>query len=933
MRQKIKSKLYNIIFIIICLLLTASSLLYFYNDLNKIIFKDETELAKVLYKHKVVQRKFLDSVIWNRLSIDSLLYNGDIVRTEKNSSIIINFTNQTNIVLEEETMIQIIKKDDGSLELDLSKGNVQIDMNNSKELLSINLSNGIKLNVKQGSKIIVNTDGNESDFSIIEGETSFINQDGTESVVLSGEQIQIDEVGSINKFPLLVKNLTGEKIFIFDGESGTVDLDFNSSQIDNNQTFVFETSFSKDFNILETSSFKKNTDLIQIKNIEKDIYYRVYPEDNSENVTIGKVSVEKLYKPKLLLPAIDSTYKDTELYPDIFFKWQTDDFSDYCKIQIYDFDDTRNPVVEKEITSDSITISNLDEGKYFWKIIPHYSVNNIGYGIPSDVFNFSIVKLEKKVEPILKYPLNNSKVFIKEDKSPVLFIWESDYESDNYNLEISTDENFSNIIFSESESLTRKKIDATLELFSKGKYFWRVCRIDKDNSKYFSNVYSFNTDQYIPKSTELIYPPINFNVEFSQVNDVRFVWNLSEEIDNSKVESVLEISKEKDFSNLVKSVKTNLSDCDGVNLEIGNYYWRVRVIDKVTRENLTTTNFRNLNILDKLANPIIKNPSAKSTLLMQKDSPVKINWNKVDGADYYKVRIFNSNTKENLIKFDSVDSNEVITYLTNDQINNLNDKEYICTVQAFSDEKINSPYRISNIEKTNFKIHLIEENKLIFPANNSRIKGIDAYKTPISFSWNIDDRIKKSEFVLTKVLPNGTSILVQKILNPKKGLKIPRLSPGKYNWTINSYYSEADLLHSIPNTFTILPVEKLDNIIIRNPKNNFIFDSNYLKDNRKIIFEWEKNPIATDYLFEMFSKNEDGTLRRICKINLKENKFVYHDLSKLDIGKFEWHVTSYVHSIDGFEVQRSNVCKNEFEIKFDLPGEVKILEPGKLYGY
>ena len=96
---------------IICSLAAAAMLFLFYRDLNSFTIKQTEEpVAKIYFKRNTAQRKFIDNDIWEVLTNSSDIYDGDRIRTSKNSEAYTEFTDSgIQIQLREKSMVQIFK--------------------------------------------------------------------------------------------------------------------------------------------------------------------------------------------------------------------------------------------------------------------------------------------------------------------------------------------------------------------------------------------------------------------------------------------------------------------------------------------------------------------------------------------------------------------------------------------------------------------------------------------------------------------------------------------------------------------------------------------------------------------------------------------------------------------------------------------------------
>ena len=106
---RLKASLADILLFILCSLGAATALGLYYKDINSWSLKNnEVAVAKIYFKKNVVQRKFIDNDIWERVNQESPIYNGDKIRTAQDSEIHAQFEKTgTKIQLKENSLIQI----------------------------------------------------------------------------------------------------------------------------------------------------------------------------------------------------------------------------------------------------------------------------------------------------------------------------------------------------------------------------------------------------------------------------------------------------------------------------------------------------------------------------------------------------------------------------------------------------------------------------------------------------------------------------------------------------------------------------------------------------------------------------------------------------------------------------------------------------------
>ena len=94
---------------VFCSIGAAAALGLYYKDINSFSLKNnERTVAIISFKRNVVQRKFIDNDIWEKMNNQSPVYNGDKIRTAGDSAVFANFENSdAKIQLNENSLIQI----------------------------------------------------------------------------------------------------------------------------------------------------------------------------------------------------------------------------------------------------------------------------------------------------------------------------------------------------------------------------------------------------------------------------------------------------------------------------------------------------------------------------------------------------------------------------------------------------------------------------------------------------------------------------------------------------------------------------------------------------------------------------------------------------------------------------------------------------------
>ncbi|MCR5188370.1 MAG: FecR domain-containing protein [Treponema sp.] len=201
--------------------IAAFAMLYlFYRDLNSFTIKQSEEpVAKIYFKKNVAQRKFLDNDIWEVLTNSSDIFDGDRIRTSKNSEAYTEFNDSDiKIQLHEKSMVQIFKnKKERSV--DFIGGEILVSNNSPEEKLVIHTGKK-QISVAKESEvkvaIVEPTLGNLSDgenteesvlIEVISGEVDVSDQTEEESVAVSAGNsltfLPSEEESDVNHYEIL----------------------------------------------------------------------------------------------------------------------------------------------------------------------------------------------------------------------------------------------------------------------------------------------------------------------------------------------------------------------------------------------------------------------------------------------------------------------------------------------------------------------------------------------------------------------------------------------------------------------------------------------------------------------------------------------------------------------------------------------------------
>lgn len=927
-RKNTKSKLIDASFIFFCILGAFLSIWMFRKELNKALYKlNEEPIATITFKYKTAQRKFLDKMIWDRLKQNSPVYEGDTVRIAPLSEATVYFTDGNIMELYENTLARLSLQENSAF-VDFDFGRINVHSN----------ENGMK--IKSG-KTILNIEENSTASTFSEeanpGKLNILVTEGNASLSANGKNHQITKdtanvfdssLDTVSLSSLSVRfpkpeakylNYKNEKLNI--PFEWSVLRDGNESNKNDDVTLVV--SSSKDFSkVEETYTFSK-TNKANVK-LDSGIHY--YKLSYSDQEIEGRINILYAPTPKLVSPAQNLVTKYRTRKPSIRFIWTESKYATSYELEIADNERMENPIIKQRTPLTSSIITTLTEGKYFYRVKPFFTINNVGFAESSNIQSF-VIEQSGQMPPVsLVLPsdkgLVNTKVNGK--NTNVNFSWKDNIEAASYTVKISSFDDMSNPLIDEIVTDNYLKIDPEKRGLKNGKYFYCVSASDAEGNTVLSETRSFLAlDADLEQRT--LFPPDGYKIASSRTQDTRYIWKT-----NVPFATVFELSNNKDFSDIL--IQENISNLSraGRSLQTGTYFWRIATeIDGIK----INTNAKSLIVEPPLSKPECIAPVNASRAVVRPETPYSFEWTLVEDADYYQLKLYDISNKEKPVyEKNFIENTKVLV-----DMERFDEKKYSWTIQAFREETPLASRSSGFLGEYGFALKKLKPIELLEPKNGLSINGVNAIKKPGTLLWNAVDIPKNSTLLLYKNEINDEN-LVLKIENPQYKIQLPRLYEGEYFWTVKGYtLDDLDISAKKENTFTVTPVEKLPEVKTITPKNETVFDTTYFRNNRNIKFAWNKVSGADEYLLciykednaKIFKKKNALLLEK--KLSRDELSFTLENLSILTRGRFIYTVEAR-SLFEGDLFQNGKITENKFEI--DLP-EIKkptLKNTGTLYG-
>lgn len=195
---------------IFCSLASLFMFYVFYKDMNSFTVKlSEEPVAKIYFKKNTAQRKFIDNDIWEVLTDSSDVYDGDRIRTAKNSEAYTEFLDTgIKIELHEKSMIQIFKSNDkrsinfigGEIFVETASAEHELVINSGKTSVSVSKDSQVKFSLPENNDNWTSDEQKEErnvTVEVLSGRVEVVEQtsknDVSEPVVISaGKLLELD---------------------------------------------------------------------------------------------------------------------------------------------------------------------------------------------------------------------------------------------------------------------------------------------------------------------------------------------------------------------------------------------------------------------------------------------------------------------------------------------------------------------------------------------------------------------------------------------------------------------------------------------------------------------------------------------------------------------------------------------------------------------
>ncbi|WP_172805285.1 LamG-like jellyroll fold domain-containing protein [Aquiflexum balticum] len=582
--------------------------------------------------------------------------------------------------------------------------------------------------------------------------------------------------------PKLVKLvLPGNNVIV-----SPVDISFAWDPVLNANLYTLQISKSNDFssNVISVNNIKNYSLVHSSLDANSNYYWRVRASNSSGNgpySTVGTFKTGSLntVPGRTILTYPGNGNENISLTP--IFNWAKVPNAKTYQIQVSTNSSfTTLPINQGNIVDNKFQSPRLQENQlYYWRV---RASNDSGNGSFSSTGTFRTLSLDNRPEPVIALRPSNGVRIIP---VPVQLDWLESSSAEQYQVEVSTNPEFSDITLINSN--VQENFLLIPNLNPNTNYYWRVRGINRSGFGSFSIAHAFMTTGFSqkPDAIQILSPAHDSNV-FS--TSIQFQWAADPRSNSYR----FQLSTSPDFSSFV----TNVGGLTGTSRTIDNlssnidYYWRVQGINE-----LGTGPFSNIHKVR--AATFSGRPSATNLISPANQTVIGSNqtlftWENQPNTESYSLEISeNSDFSTNVIRRNGIRGTSFVE-------NSLqSDKTYFWRIQTYNPAGSGKYSYIWSINTVSSDIYL-NPPVLLLPVNSSNFSNSN-----INFSWeSIADAdafhlqiSEKTDFI---------NLVYQNQNINSNNLNLSSLSSGKaYFWRIRARNNSIYSAWSKPNNFSI----------------------------------------------------------------------------------------------------------------------------------
>jgi len=384
----------DVLVIVFCVSGAAFSLNLFRLDLfQSIASQNKKPMGSVTVKYNNVQRRFSDRVLWSRLTVDSPVYSGDLIRVAGYSAATLDI-NDGIIDINENSLIRIRASSDGEDRaiIDLNSGSLSITCSDT-------VDKGVTLNVMgctiaPTAKTTLSVSAKESGMTVQVNEgIATITGDGYSRSMDSGEALILDTEGVEQAAPTAVVMLPHPNARFIKNNIEPVNIRFMWNTLNIDQKTPLRLEIAAGYNFTRIVQTAEGVNSANVSLGAGTWYWRLSYQDAV--LSSGQFTVIDAAMSAPVSPIQNSLFNYKDNLPSVRFEWQPVEEASCYIIEAGQAPDMMNPPIIKQTAVASYVESNMEAGTWYWRVKPVFSSLYEGSAVFSQASSFRIEKMNE----------------------------------------------------------------------------------------------------------------------------------------------------------------------------------------------------------------------------------------------------------------------------------------------------------------------------------------------------------------------------------------------------------------------------------------------------------------------------------------------------------------------------------------------------------
>jgi len=429
-QRKTSNKTLDIFVVVFCLCGAAASLYYFYLDIYSTFRSlNAVPAGTVTVKYNTVQRRLADRAVWDRLYEQSAVYSGDLVRIARLSGATLNI-DDNSIELGENTLIRI-QKDEGSLQIEFSYGNISVTSAEDRGTILLSIGDQV-VQVLPGAEINALSGNDGLVLRVTEGAAQVI-RDGQVTDVPAGGIVVRDAEGNEVRQPMAAVIHPRPNAVLLKTEASPLIVEFKWAKINLQPQDLLRLEIAEDKYFKKIIQAVDNLDSSAIVSLNTGLWHWRLLHGN-DMLASGRMSVIEAAAPTLLAPMAGGSAHVPVRYAgqEVQFRWAEVPDASYYMLNVSRTPEFNAPEINVQVQTTSYINSDIDAGTWYWRVQPVFSSSYEGETHFSQVSSFQVQPASAASAPSPALSENNSIGEIFQEQTAVAGIEEEKKLEDDF---------------------------------------------------------------------------------------------------------------------------------------------------------------------------------------------------------------------------------------------------------------------------------------------------------------------------------------------------------------------------------------------------------------------------------------------------------------------------------------------------------------------